>query len=70
MSYTLDQYDQVWCVDFEFSAPRGERPTPGCMVAREYRIPAVVGVGMATSTISDGQTLEVDGDAGTVRIVN
>ena len=33
------------------------------------RIPAVVGVGTATSAISDGQILEVDGDTGVVRIV-
>lgn len=39
------------------------------VVAREYRIPAVVGTGSATSTISDGQILEVDGDTGVVRIV-
>ena len=39
------------------------------VVAREYRIPAVVGTGAATKIISDGQTLEVDGDNGTVRIV-
>ncbi len=40
------------------------------VVAREYRIPAVVGVGVATTSIKDGQVLEVDGDAGTVRIVS
>ena len=39
------------------------------VVAREYRIPAVVGTGMATAVISDGQTVEVDGDTGLVRIV-
>ena len=39
------------------------------VVAREYRIPAVVGTGNATSTFHDGQLLEVDGDAGTVRVV-
>jgi pyruvate,water dikinase len=39
------------------------------VVAREYAIPAVVGTGTATSTIVDGQTIEVDGDAGIVRIV-
>jgi pyruvate,water dikinase len=38
------------------------------VVAREYRIPAVVGTGRATAVIRDGQTLEVDGDAGLVRI--
>jgi phosphoenolpyruvate synthase/pyruvate phosphate dikinase len=39
------------------------------VVAREYRIPAVVGTGMATTTFKDGQLLEVDGNAGTVRVV-
>lgn len=40
------------------------------VVAREYRIPAVVGVAMATATIKDGQTVEVDGDKGIVRILS
>jgi phosphohistidine swiveling domain-containing protein len=40
------------------------------VVAREYHIPAVVGLGMATAIIQDGQTVEVDGDAGVVRIVD
>jgi pyruvate,water dikinase len=39
------------------------------VVAREYHIPAVVGTGNATTTFKDGQLLEVDGDAGTVRVV-
>lgn len=39
------------------------------VVAREYRIPAVVGTGNATSKFHDGQLLEVDGNAGTVRVV-
>jgi hypothetical protein len=30
-------YCQAWCVDFEFGAPPGERPSPICMVARELR---------------------------------
>lgn len=38
------------------------------VVAREYGIPAVVGVGMATAVIRDGQTIEVDGNAGVVRL--
>ncbi|MDO8671907.1 MAG: PEP-utilizing enzyme [Dehalococcoidia bacterium] len=40
------------------------------VVAREYHIPAVVGVGTATTTIRDGQIIEVDGDTGLVRIVS
>jgi pyruvate,water dikinase len=39
------------------------------VVAREYGIPAVVGTGTATMMIQDGQTVEVDGQAGTVRII-
>jgi pyruvate,water dikinase len=39
------------------------------VVAREYRIPGVIGVKRATTEIQDGQILEVDGDEGTVRIV-
>jgi pyruvate,water dikinase len=39
------------------------------VVAREYSIPAVVGTGRATTTFQDGQMLEVNGDAGTVRVV-
>lgn len=36
---------------------------------REYGIPAVVGTGAATATIMDGQLVEVDGDAGMVRLI-
>jgi pyruvate,water dikinase len=39
------------------------------VVAREYRIPAVVGTGNATTTFQDGQLIEVDGSAGIVRVV-
>ena len=39
------------------------------VVAREYRIPAVVGTGRATTTLRTGQLIEVDGDAGTVRVL-
>jgi pyruvate,water dikinase len=36
------------------------------VVAREYGIPAVVGVPDATSAISTGQVITLDGGAGTV----
>ncbi|HEX5502969.1 MAG TPA: PEP-utilizing enzyme [Thermomicrobiales bacterium] len=39
------------------------------VVAREYRLPAVVGTGAATTALRDGQVVEVDGDAGVVRVV-
>lgn len=39
------------------------------IVAREHGVPAVVGVGTATTTIADGQIIEVDGKRGVVRIL-
>ncbi len=39
------------------------------VVAREYGIPAVVGTRTATATFRDGDLIEVDGDAGSVRRV-
>jgi rifampicin phosphotransferase len=39
------------------------------VVAREYGIPAVVGTGNATALLKDDQLIEVDGDAGTVQLV-
>jgi pyruvate,water dikinase len=38
------------------------------IVSREYGLPAVVGTGFATQRISSGQTIEVDGDRGIVRV--
>jgi pyruvate,water dikinase len=40
------------------------------IVAREYHIPAVLGTGVATARIQMGQRIEVDGDAGTVRLLD
>ena len=40
----------------------------GSIVAREYGIPAVLGVGDGTKRIEHGQTLTIDGDSGTVHI--
>lgn len=40
----------------------------GSIVAREYGIPAVLGVGIGTVRIKHGQMLTIDGDAGTVLI--
>src|SRR2546430_7175411 len=38
------------------------------IVAREYRIPAVLGTGVATERLHNGQKVTVDGDAGTVTL--
>ena len=39
------------------------------VVAREYRVPAAVGLAEARHKITDGQWIEIDGDAGTVRFI-
>src|SRR5829696_4534857 len=40
------------------------------IVAREYGIPAVLGTGVATRRIQSGQSVRVDGDAGTVTLLD
>jgi phosphohistidine swiveling domain-containing protein len=40
----------------------------GSIVAREYGIPAVMGTGIATKRIRSGETITVDGSAGTVAL--
>lgn len=40
------------------------------VVAREYALPAVVGVRDATDLIENGQSIEVDGEMGVVRILD
>jgi pyruvate,water dikinase len=42
----------------------------GSIVAREYGIPAVLGTGVATRRIRNGQTITVDGSSGTVTLHN
>ena len=42
----------------------------GSIVAREYGIPAVLGTGIATRRIRNGQTVTVDGSAGIVSLKN
>jgi rifampicin phosphotransferase len=38
------------------------------IIAREYRLPAVVGTGNATSLLVDGQLVTIDGGRGTVQV--
>jgi pyruvate,water dikinase len=47
----------------------GSEVSHGAIVAREFALPAVVGVRGALDTICDGMLVEVDGDAGTVRVL-
>jgi phosphoenolpyruvate synthase/pyruvate phosphate dikinase len=42
----------------------------GSIVAREYGIPAVVGTGTSTVRIKHGQMISIDGDTGTVKLLD
>ena len=42
----------------------------GALVAREYGKPCVAGIPDVTNLLHDGQVVEVDGSAGTIRIVS
>jgi phosphohistidine swiveling domain-containing protein len=42
--------------------------THASVVSREYRVPCVVGTGLATQTIKDGDEITVDGDKGLVTV--
>jgi pyruvate,water dikinase len=47
----------------------GGRMTHGAVIAREYGLPAVVGVEDATRRIQDGQRIRIDGTHGYVEIL-
>lgn len=47
----------------------GGMMTHGSVVAREYGIPAVVGVHQATQRLQDGQTIRLDGTSGTIEVL-
>jgi len=48
---------------------RGGMLSHGAIIAREFGIPAVVGVAAATERITSGESLAIDGDRGVVRIL-
>ncbi len=48
----------------------GGMMTHGAVVAREYGIPAVVGVDRATTRLQTGQTISMDGSSGEIRIID
>jgi rifampicin phosphotransferase len=65
--------DPAWTPLFPLAAGLvtevGGLMTHGAVVAREYGIPAVVGVDNATSKIKDGQIIRIDGTQGIVTII-
>jgi len=48
----------------------GGMMTHGSVVAREYGIPAVVGVHDATGRLTTGQYVRLDGTSGTIEIID
>ena len=63
--------DPEWTPLFKLAsavvADTGAALSHAAIVAREYGIPAVLGVGFATTKYKDGDMIQVDGDKGTVR---
>ncbi|QGF23147.1 PEP-utilizing enzyme [Raineyella fluvialis] len=44
--------------------------THGSVVAREYGIPAVVGVHQATTRLATGQRIRLDGSTGVIEVLS
>ncbi len=65
--------DPAWTPLFLHAAglvmERGGVLSHGAVVAREYGVPAVANIPSATRRITDGQTLRVDGNQGTISIL-
>ena len=55
-------------IESKLTKDGGGTLTHASIISREYRIPCVVGVGVATTVIRNGDDIEVDGTRGTVRI--
>lgn len=66
--------DPAWTPLFALAAgvvaETGGRLSHAAIVAREYGIPAVLGIPGATSTLADGQPVTVDGTQGQVTVPN
>jgi pyruvate,water dikinase len=63
-----------WTVIFQRAAAvvtdGGSALCHAAIVAREHGIPAIVATGNATRQLRDGQRVQVDGNHGTVSLVN
>ena len=63
--------DPEWTPLFKLAsavvADTGSALSHAAIVAREYSIPAVLGVGFATTKFKDGDTIQVDGNTGEVK---
>lgn len=63
--------DPEWTPLFKLAsavvADTGSALSHAAIVAREFNIPAVLGVGFATTKLKDGDTIQVDGNTGIVK---
>jgi pyruvate,water dikinase len=59
----------VFCLVSGLVIERGGMLSHGAIIAREFGLPCIVGVPEATRRIAHGARLQVDGDAGTCRLV-
>ncbi len=67
---TMPPWTPLFAVASSIVVETGGILSHAAVTAREYGIPAVLGVVDATHSIRDGQMLEVDGTQGTVRILS
>jgi phosphoenolpyruvate synthase/pyruvate phosphate dikinase len=65
---TLPPWVPLFSIASAFVTDTGGVLSHCAIVAREMRIPAVVGTQIGSMAIKTGQTITVDGDKGTVRI--
>jgi pyruvate,water dikinase len=65
---TLPAWTSLFSVAAGVVTDSGGTLSHAAIVAREYGIPCVVGVRVATTAIRDGQTITVDGTDGTVHL--
>lgn len=67
--FTSPSYDALFPLVGALVTDHGGPLSHAAIMAREFGVPAIVGCGVATATIPDGATVEVDADTGIVRVI-
>ena len=65
--YTDPEWTPLFALAAAVVADTGSELSHAAIVAREYNIPAVLGVGLASSVFKDGDRIQVDGNKGMVK---
>ena len=65
--YTDPEWTPLFALAAAVVANTGSELSHAAIVAREYNIPAVLGVGLASSVFKDGDRIQVDGNKGMVK---